>query len=340
MKKITFFIIFFLLAVGTACAILFAISLLDFDLSNHNLSEVSFTVENNTLSGTLILPRNVKNPPIALIIHGDGAQDRFSSGAALPLINTLVDAGIGVFTWDKAGVGESTGNWLDQTMENRANEALAARQAISDLDTVEMDQIGFLGFSQAGWVLPKVANKITPAFTVIVGGAVSWRDQGTYYNRVRMINEGLNPNEISQILTDRIEKNDVLFAEKTEQTSRAEMNTARLRFVANAYWEDSTNDISGMRGPVLAMWGEEDLNVDAQTDSSIFREQLSPLAENRSVVTVPNATHGLLRADLFNYQLPSDWPWYLEYVFLGMGRDAHILQSLDQITEWIKVVVE
>jgi hypothetical protein len=58
------------------------------------------------------------------------------------------------------------------------------------------------------------------------------------------------------------------------------------------------------------------------------------------VVTVPNATHGLLRADLFNYQLPSDWPWYLEYVFLGMGRDAHILQSLDQITEWIKVVVE
>jgi pimeloyl-ACP methyl ester carboxylesterase len=95
-----------------------------------------------------------------------------------------------------------------------------------------------------------------------------------------------------------------------------------------------------MMGPALAIWGEDDLNVDARSDSKVFHEQLMPLTEDRRVVIVPNATHGLLRADLFNYQLPSDWPWYLQYVFLGMGRDAFSEQSLDQIIEWIQIAAE
>jgi hypothetical protein len=186
--------VMFVIGIGAAFWVVRGLS--DFDLTGHSIREVSFELDDAVLSGTLVMPMDATNPPIALIVHGDGAQDRFSAGGALPLINALVDAGIGVFTWDKAGVGESTGNWLDQTMEGRADEALAALQAISALDDTNLDQVGFLGFSQAGWVLPRVANQIVPAFTVLVGGAVSWRDQGTYYNRVRMGSEGVAEEEI------------------------------------------------------------------------------------------------------------------------------------------------
>jgi len=55
-------------------------------------------------------------------------------------------------------------------------------------------------------------------------------------------------------------------------------------------------------------------------------------------VMVPNATHGLLHADMFNDQLPSDWPWHLQYMFLGMGRDAHSEQNLGKIADWILTV--
>jgi hypothetical protein len=65
-----------------------------------------------------------------------------------------------------------------------------------------------------------------------------------------------------------------------------------------------------------------------------------PLTENRRVVMISNATHGLLRAEIFNYQLPSDWPWYLQYVFLGMGRDVYAQQSLSQIASWILAIEE
>jgi hypothetical protein len=337
MKKIIFFFVLVLLITGALWA---ARGLVDFDLGNHEVHEVSFITKDAVLAGTLILPSNVANPPIAITVHGDGPQDRFSNGGYLPFINTLADAGIGVFTWDKAGVGESTGNWLDQTMDDRAVEALAARLAIAELDAVAIDQIGFLGFSQAGWVLPKVANQITPAFTVIVGGAVSWREQGTYYNQVRLAADGVAPEEIAKRLKERIEKNDALFGALITPRTQTDMEPERLRFVANAYWEDSTADISNMQGPVLAIWGEQDLNVDANSNAATFKKQLAPLTDKRNVVIVPNATHGLMRADLFNYQLPTDWPWYFEYLFLSMGREAFNLQSLNQTTQWINSAVE
>jgi len=340
MRKYVLILTSVMLVIGVGATFWVVRGLSDFDLTGYSIREVLFEIDDAVLSGTLVMPIDATAPPIALIVHGDGAQDRFSDGGYLPLINTLVDAGIGVFSWDKAGVGASTGNWLDQTMEDRADEALAALQAISALDDINLDQIGFLGFSQAGWVLPRVANQTVPAFTVIVGGAVSWRDQGTYYSRVRMASEGVAEEVIEQRLADRNLRNDALFGAPAAAPPTTDMDPARFRFVAGAYWEDSTDFISGMTGPVLAIWGEDDLNVDARSDSATFQEQLMPLTEDRRVVMVPDATHGLLRADLYNYQLPSDWPWYLQYVFLGMGRDAHAQQSLDQIVHWVHASVE
>jgi hypothetical protein len=165
---------------------------------------------------------------------------------------------------------------------------------------------------------------------------VSWRDQGTYYSRVRLASKGVANEVIEQRLADRVLRNDALFDASAAPPPTTGMDPARFRFVAGAYWEDSTDLISGMQGPVLAIWGEDDLNVDAHSDIATFQRQLSPLAEDRRIVMVPNATHGLLRADLYNYQLSSDWPWYLQYVFLGMGRDAHARGSIDQITDWIQ----
>ncbi len=335
---LTLISVMLIIEIGAAFWVMRGLS--DFVLNGHSVSEVSFEFDDAVLSGTLVMPIDATSPPIALIVHGDGPQDRFSNGGYLPFINTLANAGIGVFTWDKAGVGESTGNWLDQTMEDRADEASAALQAISALDDVAVNQIGFLGFSQAGWVLPRVANQLTPAFTVIVGEAVSWRDQGTYYSRVRMMSEGVAQAEIEQRLTDRNLTYDALFKTPIGPAPTTDTNPARFRFVADAYWEDSTARIAGMKGPVLAIWGEEDLNVDAPSDSATFQEQLIPLTEERRVMMVPNATPGLLRADLYNYQLSSDWPWYLQYVFMGMGRDAFAQHSLDRIADWVLTVVE
>ncbi|MDE0970063.1 MAG: alpha/beta fold hydrolase [Octadecabacter sp.] len=340
MKKLFIFAAAIIVAFSAASVFWVVWGLSDFDLSEHRQRELTFTVNDAVLSGTLITPKDVIAPPIAIIVHGDGAQDRFSNGGYLPLIGTLADAGIGVFSWDKAGVGTSTGNWLNQTMDDRADEALTALQAVSTLDGIKGNRVGFLGFSQAGWVLPRVASAIVPSFTVIVGGAVSWREQGSYFNRVELTSQGFSADMIEQRLAERMRDNDIVFGVSMDPSLRSEMEVERFRFVAGAYWEDSTELILNMNGPVFAIWGEDDLNVDARKDSAIFREQLMPLSDVRQVVLVKNATHGLLRADLFNYQLTSQWPWYLRYIYLGVGRKAFAEHSLDQITDWILTVTE
>ncbi|WP_100158250.1 alpha/beta hydrolase family protein [Proteus columbae] len=97
----------------------------DFELGDHTstITPISFSSKKDILSGTLILPNQNNTKAVAILVHGDGAQDRFSNSGYLPLINSLLDAGIGVYTWDKAGVGESQGNWLLQSMQDRADEA-------------------------------------------------------------------------------------------------------------------------------------------------------------------------------------------------------------------------
>lgn len=72
---------------------------------------ISFKYQQNILEGTLILPLNKVSPPFVLLIHGDGSQDRWSKSGYIPLVKFLVSKGIAVFSWDKPGVGKSTGNW-------------------------------------------------------------------------------------------------------------------------------------------------------------------------------------------------------------------------------------
>ncbi|WP_232452800.1 alpha/beta hydrolase family protein [Burkholderia ubonensis] len=120
----------------------------DFELNQSaRASTLTFRSGSAELAGTLVLPARVPDAPIALLIHGDGPRDRFSEDAYLPLVNSLLDAGIGVFTWDKQGIGKSGGDWLAQSMQDRAAETIAAMARVRAA-LGPAPRIGLLGFSQ------------------------------------------------------------------------------------------------------------------------------------------------------------------------------------------------
>lgn len=122
----------------------------------------------NTLEGTLILPLEQVSPPFIVLIHGDGPQDRWSEGGYLPLVNVLVSQGIAVFSWEKPGVGGSTGNWLAQTMSDRAEEFAWVLEKVREQPELKHSKGGFLGFSQAGWVVPE-ASQLAKNATACIG---------------------------------------------------------------------------------------------------------------------------------------------------------------------------
>lgn len=289
----------------------------DFDLDTNQTTDIRFKADGNLLSGTLILPSSGKPTVIAIFVHGDGPQDRFSHSGYLPLINTLTDNNIAVFSWDKAGIGKSQGNWLNQTMAGRADEAKAALAILREKYPSPSISIGYFGFSQAGWVIPIAASQSSPDFSVIIGGAVNWCEQGAFYHRMRLTQEGIEKSKIEQQITQQLQSYDAIFGVNGSHAPKTspDMSLERFKFVDRNFLNDASLDIPKMNGRLLAIWGEDDLNVDAQTNACRYEELLVD-NPNSTVVVVKNSTHGLLNAALFNYQLESQWPWWKKVYFL------------------------
>lgn len=324
------------LLLSAVCALLFFTSHLDdFDFDNAIQEELTFESQGITLSGTLLQPSQQHPAAVVVIIHGDGPQDRYSNSGYNPLFNTLLDANIAVFSWDKAGIGASQGNWLNQSMANRAEEAVTALKLMQS--RYPDVQVGYFGFSQAGWVIPIAAEQSHPDFSVIIGGAVNWREQGQYYQGLRYAQEGKSPAEIERLLAKEQQENDAIFGEKGSKNpkERPDMTLDKFDFVVKNYLSDSSLDLPNMNGRVLAVWGANDLNVDAQLNACRYQSILATNSQ-ASVFVLPNASHGLLRAPEFNYQLENDWPAWRQWHFLWSGRNAYYADGLKLITAWIK----
>lgn len=304
-----------------------------FELPDRAQQTLSFSLGDARLEGTLLLPENKHNPPVVLLVHGDGAQDRWSDGGYLPLVNALVAQGIGVFSWDKPGVAASSGDWLAQTLHDRADEAVAALQALRARPELKESRLGFLGFSQAGWVVPNASQRSTANFIVLIGPAINWREQGFYYMQQRLAAEGAEPS----VITDAIARERAAYSQRfTPQTVMQPCMSRCTRddFERRNALSDARQDIAAQRVPVMVLMGAQDLNVSSQETLTVW-SRLLPEETSRCLRDVKGATHGLLRAKWFNYQLSEQWPRWTQWGFLAAGQSAYAPGALDAISEWI-----
>lgn len=316
-------------------AIIFLLNRLsDFDLSGDGQqSSISFKHNDDVLVGTLILPQGKVSPPFVLLVHGDGPQDRWSEGGYIPLIKFLVSQGIAVYSWDKPGVGESTGNWLAQTMSDRAEEAVMALKRLREQPELKKSRGGYLGFSQAGWVVPRASQLATTEFAVLIGAAINWRDQGIYYTGQRLKVEGRSLNDIQDAIKHEAAVFDRLF---TEEASLLPCNSQCTRedFERRNSQADATKDIAGTHTPTLILMGKEDRNVDSDETVAVWAKTL-PVHTPSCIRQLSGATHGVLRSEWFDYQLSSQWPLWKQGLFLLSGRFAYSPGALMTVSSWI-----
>lgn len=327
------FLIILMVLVGVAGAVIL-LRLADHDLDRRTSETFAFSAGGNSISGTLWLPEGTPQAAIA-VVHGDGPQDRTSDGGYAPFINSMLDAGIAVASWDKAGIGASGGDWLGQSMDDRADEVRAALAKLSG--RLPGKTVGALGFSQAGWVLPRLSAADTD-FIVLVGPAVSWRDQGAYYMRKRLTLAGADAASIETALKQREAEDERLFgagARYDRKIVPPGISKARWGFIQRNNEEDARSRLTALDMPVLALWGADDLNVDAQGDSAIYRAALADFSAENEVDVIPDATHGLLKASPYNVQLVSDMSLWAKLRFIWDGRQAYAPGVLDRIATWI-----
>ncbi len=89
-------------------------------------------------------------------------------------------------------------------MEARAEEAVAALK-LMQLRYPEV-QVGFLGFSQAGWVIPIAASQSQPAFFCDYWWCCQLARTRTILSKLRYEQQGKTPDEIIQLLAKEQKK--------------------------------------------------------------------------------------------------------------------------------------
>ena len=106
-----------------------------------------------------------------------------------------------VLGYDKRGVGGSTGDWNKASFDDLAGDVVAAFEYLKTRSDIRSDQIGMLGWSQAGWVMPLAAvrAKIWVSHQSLRAGRLRGRDE-IDQARNEMAASGMPPRMVGQVV--------------------------------------------------------------------------------------------------------------------------------------------
>jgi pimeloyl-ACP methyl ester carboxylesterase len=259
-----------------------------------------------TLAGTLWLPP--ERPTATVLMHpGSGPSDRDNDVLFPPIREHLLTAGVAVCSFDKRGVGGSTGRWQDAAIVEQTDDVLAALSALDE----ELDApVGLFGHSQGGWVVIEAAGRRAPVAFVISssGPGVTPAAQERYSALTYLRSAGVAPSKIDEATRD-FEIVVAMMRERTqfEDARRrigddglgAAYDELDLPFVPGdaAEWDfacalidyDPRPSLERIDVPVLALFGGDDTIVPVDESVRVYRDAVRP--DLLTVTVFPGADH-------------------------------------------------
>ncbi|BBN80651.1 hypothetical protein PA25_06360 [Pseudoalteromonas sp. A25] len=329
-----------------AIAFLIALLVAVMWLSSYERYAIKFVSQQDSLYGSLVLPKQSTEQPVPVVIfvHGDGPISSGSYGYYHPLWQALADAGVASLSWDKQGVGGSEGHWLGLNMEQRADALSAAIDWISQQPHLDSERIGVIGFSQAGWVIPQVLAKDERLkYAIMVSTAVNWVQQGHFQTVQRLKSQGQEGALLAQNLDfnsalDALLKQGVSYkayqqfmAQNAPESYGAKvMNKVRYEFVVNNMLVDASASLTKIQQPVLALFGDSDAVVDVNHSISTYQRSLSgPF----SYKVYENADHGIFKNAYFS-DIRKDSIWF-GVKMNWLGAKGFSDQFIDDVLNWV-----
>jgi hypothetical protein len=290
--------------------------------------ELQFQSDGPTLAGTLHRPDGPGPHPALVMLQGSGAADRDSDGYFPPIRDHFVENGIAVYSWDKPGIGESSGDWHQRDLFDRATEALDAIRCLRDQPGIDPARVGIWGHSQGGWIGPLAASQTSDlAFLVINSGpGITLPAQNLYGMEHVLRRDGASEDEISAALDFMRAVNEASAqARPYEEVAATLLSPARgtaggtyFGEVDAALWGhfvafgrrpyDPVTSLDRINCPTLAIFGELDVLTPATESAAIFTAAFEKSGnEHLTIITFPGADHRIRVGDPHSFA-----PGYLE----------------------------
>lgn len=256
-----------------------------------------FSIKNGdvTIAGTLDLPTTGGPYPVMVFIAGSGRETR---EADRPVRDLLLPQGVALFTYDKRGLGRSTGAYQNVNLQNsaqlipeRASDVLAIVNFLTTHRDVNPKQIFLWGTSQGGWVAPLVATQSDKvAFIICVNGGGSSVGLEIYYDN----------------LAD------------DASLSIAQL-TAMLANYTGAHGYDPTTALQALKVPALWVYGGMDRSNPTFNDIAQFEKIKQERNKDFTVLLFPNMNHDLIDVTTGQFD-PQFFPKIFEWGRSKLGR--------------------
>jgi uncharacterized protein len=275
------------------------------------LRDVEFSSGDVLLAGWLAVPVRDEALAAVVLVGGSGPSDRDNGGYFPPIREHLVGAGIAVLSYDKRGVGSSSGDWLDSTLDDLAADATAALGFLCAQPGIRAGTAGLLGHSEGGWVALRAAAGRDDVPWVITSGCPGMtpaaQERHTLAGALRRAGEQDADRMLA--LFDRLAeagRRDGDFAEASRIVSSARPSRAFLDYwsgMDQRLWEflkrsqdhDPIPDALRLRCPHLAAFGGADELVSVADSTRRFSAAAChPGRDHRAALTIevfPGASH-------------------------------------------------
>ncbi|MEX0647418.1 MAG: alpha/beta hydrolase [Balneolaceae bacterium] len=305
--------------------------------NNHTASngeEVIIETRSGQTAGNLLLTESPS--PLVILLNGSGSQDRDETVAGFKifgqLASLLFEEGYSSFRFDDRGIGKSTGA-ADATLEELAEDLADITTSLEKNYGDRFSDIILLGHSQGGLVALLAAGTVNPEGIIFMGSPLISGDQ-VVNQQIKKISElqGISQavtdqnlvfqNEIYEVIRsgsgwESVEKNlagrlreqiNQLPEQKREalrtmdsfiqgQINR-QLSSAKSRWFKSFIEFDPAEKVKDLEIPLLAVFGEKDVQVLAETNTAtaekIKSENSSLLLET---VTIREANHLFQKAD-------------------------------------------
>ncbi len=283
------------------------------------LQHLQVLVGDESLEAVLTMPTGTPPRGLVVIIHGDGPIDADNDGLYFPWFEVAADAGYATLSWSKPGIAGSDGNWLDQSMEDRAAEVSAVIDWARGRASIPTERIVLWGASQAGWVLPKVAaSRDDIAAVIALNPAINWLRQGRYHLLAELDHNSAGQAERDEAIRCSEQTRRLLKQKADYNTYRATtcdpepLTEDRWRFAIRNYASDATDDLVAMGGeqvPVLLMLSTHDRHVDVSETAATYTSILGA----KATVQYFDAAHTMARpavedSELLGLVIAVLWP--------------------------------
>lgn len=247
----------------------------------------------------------------------------------LVLADHLTRQGIAVLRYDDRGVAESTGDFNTATSEDFASDALAIVRYLRGVPEIDPERIGIIGHSEGGLIAPMAANRSTSvSFIVLLAGPGLTGEEILILQQELILRaNGATPEALASARATQARLFEVLREERDVEKARARIEALILEsldsmtseerrqagidaaggeeVVARAQaaqvttpwfrfflFHDPAPVLRDVDVPVLALFGERDLQVPAEQNAAAVRAALDAGGNRaRTIEILPGLNH-------------------------------------------------